>query len=157
MRRAASRKPAEQAFALRERFGDSVVAVNPARMTWTGMLQPTPLSCEYTVRITYRAGTFPRVKVVPQLRSRPGEPLPHFYREGLLCLHKENEWSPDMLIADTIVAWASEWLIHYEIWLATGDWHGGGENPTADGDGGGAAVSPARSRAVRRAQRHRRH
>ena len=32
-----------------------------------------------------------------------------------------------MLIADTIVAWTCEWLIHYEIWLATGEWHGGGD------------------------------
>ena len=34
-----------------------------------------------------------------------------------------------MLIADTIVPWTCEWLIHYEIWLATGEWHGGGEEP----------------------------
>ena len=23
---------------------------------------------------------------------------------------------------------AREWLIHYEIWLAIGEWYGGGEN-----------------------------
>ncbi|MDY0295864.1 MAG: hypothetical protein RB296_00975 [Acidobacteriota bacterium] len=31
-----------------------------------------------------------------------------------------------MIIAKTIVPWASEWLIFYELWLATGEWLGGG-------------------------------
>jgi hypothetical protein len=34
-----------------------------------------------------------------------------------------------MLIVDTTIPWTSEWLINYEIWLPTGDWHGGGEWP----------------------------
>jgi hypothetical protein len=34
-----------------------------------------------------------------------------------------------MLIADSTVPWSVEWLIYYEIWKATGDWHGGGELP----------------------------
>jgi hypothetical protein len=29
-------------------------------------------------------------------------------------------------IADTLVPWASEWLFDYELWLATGEWYGGG-------------------------------
>lgn len=33
-----------------------------------------------------------------------------------------------MLIANTIVPWTSEWLFYYEIWLATGQWHGGGHS-----------------------------
>jgi len=36
-----------------------------------------------------------------------------------------------MAIADTIIAWASEWLFFYELWLATGEWHGGGHDPTS--------------------------
>ena len=97
-------------------------------MTWTAMLQPTALSRKYTVQICYTLSSLPRVKVLSQLPTRPGEPLPHVYREGVLCLHTVGEWSPDMLIADTIVPWTCEWLIHYEIWLATGEWHGGGED-----------------------------
>ena len=34
-----------------------------------------------------------------------------------------------MNIAETIIPWASEWLLHYEIWLATGEWQGGGIHP----------------------------
>jgi hypothetical protein len=32
----------------------------------------------------------------------------------------------DGSIADTIVPWTAEWLVHYEIWLVTGEWYGGG-------------------------------
>lgn len=34
-----------------------------------------------------------------------------------------------MLIANTIVPWAVEWLFFYEVWLVTGEWGGGGEWP----------------------------
>jgi hypothetical protein len=34
-----------------------------------------------------------------------------------------------MSIADTIVPWTAEWLVHYEIWLMTGEWYGGGDWP----------------------------
>lgn len=146
------RRLAEQAFVLQSRFLGSTISVGPKCMTWTGTLQPTPLSREYTVRITYELGQFPRVKVLPRLPSRPGEPLPHFYREGLLCLHKVGEWSPRMLIADTIVPWACEWLLHYEIWLATGVWHGGGEDPL---DSEPVDSSPGGFRRLRRAHRPR--
>jgi len=37
-----------------------------------------------------------------------------------------------MSIASTILPWASEWLFHYEIWRATGEWTGGGREPAAD-------------------------
>ena len=48
-----------------------------------------------------------------------------------LCLYygPAREWIPDKMIADTIVPWASEWLLHYEFWLVTGIWHGGGIHP----------------------------
>jgi len=34
-----------------------------------------------------------------------------------------------MSLADTILPWASLWFFYYEIWLATGEWVGGGEHP----------------------------
>jgi hypothetical protein len=34
-----------------------------------------------------------------------------------------------MSLAKAIVPWTSEWLLHYEIWLATGDWRGSGIHP----------------------------
>jgi hypothetical protein len=37
-----------------------------------------------------------------------------------------------MPIADTIIPWTSEWLFFYELWLASGEWHGGGHDPLSD-------------------------
>ena len=32
------------------------------------------------------------------------------------------------LISNTIIPWTIEWLYFYELWLATGEWLGGGEH-----------------------------
>lgn len=127
-----------QAFALRRRFPDAEVRLKPQRLVWTGRIQPTPLSRQYLVRVDYQSGWFPQVRVLDHLEFRDGESLPHVYREGTLCLHRAAEWTPDMLLVDTTLPWTAEWLINYEIWLATGDWHGGGEWPPPRGDTGPA-------------------
>jgi hypothetical protein len=45
-----------------------------------------------------------------------------------LCIYykRAKEWDETKFIADTIIPWTSEWLLHYEIWVATGTWQGGG-------------------------------
>ncbi|MCX6132627.1 MAG: hypothetical protein NTU47_02340 [Ignavibacteriales bacterium] len=80
----------------------------------------------------YLRGQHPDVYVAsPKLDLFPGESrLPHVYstEEQRLCLYyrRAREWNSGMYIGDTIIPWTSEWLLHYEIWLATGSWHGGG-------------------------------
>jgi hypothetical protein len=102
----------------------------PKRLIWRGTITPTPLSRCYPIRITYRIGRFPEVRVLgPALEGRPGESIPHLFRDGTLCLHLEDEWWSDMLLVHTTVPWTSEWLLNYEIWLGTGTWYGGGEWP----------------------------
>ena len=97
-------------------------------MTATTDLQPTPVSQRYTVRLHYRHGGVPHVHVLaPQLRLHPdATALPHTYPGDRLCLHLPGQWQPTMLIAHTTIPWTSEWLLYYEIWLATGHWGGGG-------------------------------
>lgn len=64
-----------------------------------------------------------------------GAALPHIYpNDGVgtkLCLWwpKQREWIPQMKLVDTYIAWTAEWLWHFEDWLATGVWAGGGEHP----------------------------
>jgi hypothetical protein len=69
------------------------------------------------------------VRILDALPTREGESLPHVYRDGTLCLHLSGEWNENIYLVDSIVPWTAEWLANYEIWLATGDWHGGGERP----------------------------
>ena len=141
---------AEQAVVLRERFPDSTIELTPKRLRWTGRIQPTVLSRTYVVRITYARDLVPQVRVLdPPLRGRPGERLPHVYRGPLLCLHLPGEWTDEMHLATTTIPWASAWLAFYEIWLATGNWLGGGTHELPDGD-----ALPARNRRWRRLEKH---
>lgn len=99
-------------------------------LNWIGDLQPSALSESYTVRIEYRPPTRPKVSVLsPKLVSRLGERIPHTFSNGTICLHLPGQWTSTMPIADTIVPWMSYWLLHYEIWLAVGEWMGGGHEP----------------------------
>ena len=102
------------------------------RLTWVGVLTPSPLSRAYKLLLTYRTDDVPRVWVLdPKLEEREGKRAPHLYPGERLCLYlpKAYDWNGSMLLAETIVPWASEWLFHYEVWLATGEWCGGGEHP----------------------------
>ena len=67
----------------------------------------------------------------PEIEDQADERVPHRYRDGSLCLYLPGtgEWKRDMFLADTILPWTSEWLLHYELWLATSEWHGGGIHP----------------------------
>jgi hypothetical protein len=125
-----ARSLVQQAFALHASFPEVRADLSPKRLIWRGTITPTALSRAYRVSITYRLRQYPEVQVLaPALETRPGESIPHLFSNGTLCLHLEDEWSPDMLVVDTTVPWTSEWLLNYELWLATGSWYGGGEWP----------------------------
>lgn len=102
--------------------------VQRGRLLWAIPLQPTPISLTYTVAVDYKEHEPVRLYVLePELVTRPGKELPHtFTDDGSLCLHYREFFAADDFIADVLVPWASEWLLYYELWLATGEWHGGG-------------------------------
>lgn len=108
-------------------------------LTWTVDLTPTPLSRTYRVKLEMHKDGKPEVRLVyPKLQTRDGKRCPHLYPEGVLCLYLPGafEWTKEMQLVETIVPWISEWLAHYEVWLSTGVWTGGGEHPevkTVDG------------------------
>ena len=91
-------------------------------------IQPSPVSQVHTVRILQQHGGRPHVTVIdPPLQLHPGATsLPHVYTGDELCLYYSGQWKPEMLLSTTIVPWTAEWLMHYELWLATGHWTGGG-------------------------------
>ena len=100
-------------------------------LRWTGELQPSEVSRQYVVDLRYAPPYHPRVFVRrPKLVIDADGNLPHIYPDGSLCLHEPDQWSPGDPIAKTILPWACEWLLHYEFWLATGEWCGSGGNHT---------------------------
>jgi len=126
----------QQACALRMRHPDAQCDIRGNSLNWSGELQPTPMSPVYSVTIDYEKGKWPNTKVVtPKLIVPEGGSLPHVYNaeEQRLCLFSplgdRPDWDSSRSIAMTIIPWASEWLFYYEIWLATGEWIGGGIHP----------------------------
>jgi hypothetical protein len=117
---------------LLRRYPNSRIVRGRERLVWLGALAPTEYSATYEVLIDHQIGKCPLVYVArPRLRLVDGQALPHVYPLNTLCLFLGNrEWHESIPIADTLVPWASEWLLFYELWLATGgEWLGEGEHP----------------------------
>jgi len=112
--------------------GSVVKRSGEKRLIWTHVLLPSPLSISYQVKLVYAWSEGINFYVTePKLELPQGETyLKHVYSttKQRLCLYFPygNEWNTSKLYVKTIIPWASEWLYHYEIWLATGTWHGGG-------------------------------
>lgn len=123
--------PVVQLVMLKQLFPGSKGSVKNNLLTWIANFIPSPMSQEYSVKIMYKLKSAPKIYVIkPTLVKPEGEKLPHVYPGDRLCLYypKHREWHSKLHLADTIVPWISEWLLHYEIWLATGKWHGRGEH-----------------------------
>ena len=95
--------------------------------TWHGIIQPTPLSPNYRVKIVYRYDNSfsksPNVWILsPDIRHN----APHRYSDNSLCLYFPNDksWTPNKFISTPIIPWTSLWLAFYEIWLETDYWYG---------------------------------
>lgn len=121
-----------QKVALGRAFPDSESGIRNSELVWRGCLIPTPMSRHYRVELRYKWTGIPEVRLIePELEFRGGKEPPHLYKGNILCLHLPGEWNGSMLLAETILPWTAEWLLHYEIWLATGEWEGGGAHPPA--------------------------
>jgi hypothetical protein len=122
-----------QAGALRSYFPDSeIIRKGENELVWVAHITPSPLSEIYRVKLHYKRGKFIKVLVLePKLKLAEGkDKLPHVYStpEQQLCLYfpKNNEWHTGMFYVKSLIPWASEWLYHYEFWVGSGEWHGGG-------------------------------
>ena len=121
-----------QKVALQRAFPESHASVRRNKLVWKASIQPTGLSDTYQTELTHSFEMCPKVFVLaPELVLFEDQPIPHRYLDGSLCLFlpRRAEWNQTMLISETTVPWACEWLFHYELWLATGEWHGGGVHP----------------------------
>lgn len=127
-----SLNPARQALELRNLFPESDLTIGPSSLVWVAVIQPSSLSDRYKVRLRYRTSGAPEITVIdPVLERDVNGKLPHVFSGDRLCLYSAGEWNASMSLATTIVPWTSEWLLHYELWVA-GDkkaWSGGGHEP----------------------------
>lgn len=125
--------PAEQLYYMQLCWPGFAVSRSGSVISWTGQITPAAMCDTYTVRVSHKSVGRPDVEVVaPKLRAYPGKRLPHMFSDGTLCLHLSNEWNGGKIIAHTVMHWAARWLFFYEIWLLTGDWQGGGHEPSTN-------------------------
>lgn len=128
-----------QAAALQHAFPTSATKIRNSQLIWEQPITPTSISRTYLVQLRYRISVAPRAKILsPKLERSDGARPPHLYPGDHLCLYLPgaNEWANYMFLADTIVPWISEWLLHYEIWLISGEWYGGGVHLDQSGPSG---------------------
>jgi hypothetical protein len=126
-----------QAGKLKSMFPDSIIKRNREnKITWEGYIKPSPLSDNYKIQLIYQTGKGIEVFVkepFPLKLAKNKKSLPHVYSTEAqrLCLYypSTREWDYSQLYTATIIPWTSEWLVHYEIWVATGEWFGGGKHP----------------------------
>jgi hypothetical protein len=123
---------ARQLVAIRSAIPEARGKINRGQLNCVVPIEPTPASQTYSALIQYRHWKPPRVHIVEPTLALHSDAtlLPHVYPGNELCLFYPGEWQHNMLLAATILPWTAEWLLHYEIWLATGEWTGGGCHPT---------------------------
>lgn len=127
----------DQMIAIKASYPSSICEIKNGTLLWHSKLRPTPLSKEYSVLMTYKPRTRPKVLVLgDELQNLDTKDFPHIYSIDTdnkyveICLYRHAyEFSNYKLLANTIVPWTVEWLFYYEIWLTTGEWLGGGEHP----------------------------
>lgn len=126
-----------QAFNIQKMFpGSKVTTQKDQILTWTHTIIPSPLGDSYDVKLVYKITESPKVYVInpkPLALAVGVKRLPHCYDQikQHLCLYYPDgkEWNKTMLLVTTVIPWTYEWLYHYEIWLGTGEWMGGGIHP----------------------------
>jgi hypothetical protein len=129
----------QQEFALRSMFPGSFISrYREDKLTWVHCLTPSEICRTYKVKLQYtRSDGVSFYVLEPKLQLAEGHvSLPHVYDSALqkLCLFEPGGWNSAMYFVHTIIPWACEWLYHYEVWVATGRWNGGGKHPKLDSE-----------------------
>ncbi len=124
-----------QYYNLQNEYPDMKIILHNNKIKCQFSVTPTPLSKTYNIFMYYNGNSKPRVFLYGDNVLKIDCPdFPHIYDKNIdkcraeLCLYYGKEWTREKLISETIIPWIIEWLVHYEIWLVTGKWNGGGRH-----------------------------
>lgn len=127
---------AMQKILLDKSYPEAQSFIKSGTLIWYGAIKPTPLSRTYSIKIVCKKKSRPKVILYgDNIEGLANLEFPHHFKIDKdkktveLCLHLWHEFTYSDSIADTIIPWTQEWLYFYEIWLATGEWCGGGQHP----------------------------
>lgn len=133
LRRPRTLSLAAQLLGLKRLFPSSAGVIKNGVLKWSyDFFQASPLSGVYKIEIEGKLGIRPSVWLSGgAIKQSNAIDAPHKYRVNNampkieVCLDK-GDWKSDQLYTNTYVFWAMEWIVHFEIWCATGEWTGGG-------------------------------
>lgn len=100
--------------------------INKNQLECRGKVQPTRFSREYEIKIVYNLNCNPKVYVVaPSIEYN--DDIHMFENDKSLCLYhsKTDNFYWDFRrhhLYDTIIPWALEWFVYYELYLISGIW-----------------------------------
>lgn len=119
---------ATQRLVLLMRYPGSIAKIERSKLQWECRLRPQTITDTYLFQIEYKLRERPAVYISEGRLAgeKDLESIPHHFEvlgDGRVhaCLDK-FDWKGSMLLADSVVPWAMEWALYYEIWLATGEW-----------------------------------
>jgi len=98
--------------------------LNRSELRCIGLIRPDEDSPVYKVRIIYRPGVTPKVRVLsPKIELSTKT---HVYKGGDLCLFypPDEPWKESYRIVEKTIPWTAEWIVYYELYLITGKWEG---------------------------------
>lgn len=88
-----------------------------------GSCQPTEYSATYQYKLKFTPGIRPKVYTIePQIAYHTDI---HMYSsDNSLCLYYPNDYSftTSSHLYNTIIPWAHEWYLYYELYLLKGKW-----------------------------------
>ncbi|MFD6165196.1 hypothetical protein ACFWFR_08395 [Oerskovia sp. NPDC060287] len=120
---------AVQALWLQRAFPEGTVRLQPSALVWRAHVRPLPSAGTYLLELRADGRTAPSIRVIdPDLVPDNHGRIPHVYEDGSICVAQAGDWRRSMLFVRTVVPWALEWLVFYEMWLATGIWMGDGDD-----------------------------
>lgn len=128
----------QQYLAIKTIFPEAKIYFWKKKMIIHLLLQPTELSKKYHTEFILENYGKCEVWIHGDLKKLDDPNFPHKYhidqekRKAKICLYhpEKDEWNSKLWLKDTLIPWAIEWLLFYELWLATGNWLGGGEHPS---------------------------
>jgi len=104
----------------------NIIEVGEKTVTFSGKIVSSTIQKNYEVEIMCGLNFYPKVyiKNIDFSKKRP----PHLYKDNSLCLYylDYNEYKHKDLIFPKIYDWIILWIYYYELWLAYGEWLGGG-------------------------------
>lgn len=122
-----------QLMHLRRLHPDGRGEVRRDRLFWQQDIRPHALAHRYRCRLEHTLGDYPLMYCIdpPLSALAEGRRLPHVRTRTepiALCLfvYGPKCWHGQMLLGDVVVPLAFYWLAHFEEWLFTGVWRGGG-------------------------------